>query len=45
MILPIAHAGHWLLSLAYFLPVLAFLGWLGIVTIRDRRREKRKDDS
>ena len=39
MIVPIAHAGHWLVSVAYFLPVVAFLGWLGVVTIRDRRRQ------
>ena len=24
----LAHAGHWLVQLAYFLPVLVFLGWL-----------------
>jgi hypothetical protein len=27
--LPIAHAGHWLTSIAYFLPVICFLAWLG----------------
>ena len=35
---PIAHAGHWLVSLAYFAPVVGFLMWLAIVQIRDRRR-------
>jgi hypothetical protein len=34
---PIAHAGHWLVSIAYFLPVVAFLVWLGITQYRDRR--------
>ena len=33
----LAHAGHWLVSLAYFVPVLAFLGWLGVSLVRERR--------
>ena len=33
----LAHAGHWLLGLAYFVPVIGFLIWLGLVRIRDRR--------
>jgi hypothetical protein len=33
----IAHAGHWLVSLAYFVPVLGFLGWLVVTQIRERR--------
>ncbi len=33
----IAHAGHWLVQVAYFLPVVAFLVWLGITTVRERR--------
>jgi hypothetical protein len=33
----IAHAGHWLTSIAYFLPVLGFLIWLGVVQFRERR--------
>jgi hypothetical protein len=36
----IAHAGHWLISAAYFVPVLGFLIWLGITQIRDRRENK-----
>jgi hypothetical protein len=35
---PIAHAGHWLINVAYFAPVLGFLGWLLFVQVRDRRR-------
>jgi hypothetical protein len=35
--LPIAHAGHWLTSIAYFLPVIFFLVWLGITQLRERR--------
>ena len=38
MMLPIAHAGHWLTSIAYFLPVVAFVVWLAITQIRERRR-------
>jgi hypothetical protein len=37
----IAHAGHWITSVAYFLPVLAFLVWLAVTQIRERRREDR----
>ncbi len=36
----IAHAGHWLVSLAYFVPVLGFLGWLVITQIREWRSGK-----
>jgi hypothetical protein len=32
-----AHAGHWLTGIAYFVPVIAFLVWLGITQIRERR--------
>src|SRR5215204_205177 len=28
MTLPIAHAGHWITTVAYFVPVVAFLAWL-----------------
>ena len=34
----LAHAGHWLVQVAYFLPVLGFLIWLAVVQIRDRLR-------
>jgi hypothetical protein len=36
--LVIAHAGHWLTTIAYFVPVVAFLGWLIVTQVRDRRR-------
>ena len=38
---PIAHAGHWLVNIAYLVPVLGFLVWLGLTTWRDRRAERR----
>jgi hypothetical protein len=34
----IAHAGHWLVNIAYFVPVVAFLGWLAVTQIKERRR-------
>jgi hypothetical protein len=34
----IAHAGHYLTTIAYFLPVAAFLVWLAVTQIRERRR-------
>jgi hypothetical protein len=36
----IAHAGHWLVSAAYFVPVLGFLIWLGVAQVKDRRANK-----
>ena len=37
----LAHAGHWLTSVAYFVPVVGFLVWLAIVQIRERRGRER----
>ena len=37
----IAHAGHWLVSLAYFIPVIAFIAWLAVTQIRERRSRSR----
>ena len=34
---PRAHAGHWLIGLAYFAPVIGFLAWLAYVQVKDRR--------
>ena len=39
VLLPIAHAGHWLVNVAYLAPVVVFLGWLGWVTVKERRSE------
>ena len=33
----IAHASHWLVSLAYLAPVVGFLVWLGMATYKERR--------
>jgi hypothetical protein len=42
LMLVIAHAGHWIESLLILLPTVAFIVWLVIVTMRDRRRERQK---
>jgi cytochrome c oxidase assembly factor CtaG len=33
----LAHTGHTLTTIAYFVPVVAFLVWLVVVQIKDRR--------
>lgn len=38
----LAHPGHWIVQVAYFAPVLAFLVWLAVVTVRERRRQRRE---
>lgn len=38
-VLPIAHAGHWLTTIAYLVPVVAFLVWLVVTQVRERRRQ------
>jgi hypothetical protein len=43
MTVPVAHAGHWITTVAYFLPVVAFLGWLVVTQIRERRGDARRD--
>ena len=35
---PLAHAGHVLVDLVTFAPVLLLVLWFTIITIRDRRR-------
>lgn len=42
--LVIAHAGHWLVSVAYFVPVLGFVVWLAAVTIKERHRDRDASD-
>ena len=37
----IAHAGHWLTTIAYFVPVVGFVAWLIVTQIRDRRNRDR----
>jgi uncharacterized membrane protein len=35
--LPIAHAGHWISSLLYLVPLLVVVGMLTAASVRDRR--------
>jgi hypothetical protein len=41
---PIAHAGHWLESIVYLVPIAGFAIWLGVSTVRDRRARERGED-
>jgi hypothetical protein len=38
MLFQLAHAGHWLVQVVYFVPVLGFIVWLVVTQIKDRRR-------
>ncbi len=38
----IAHAGHWLVTIAYFIPVIGFMAWLGVTQLKERRKQKHK---
>jgi hypothetical protein len=42
MIMPLAHAGHWLVNLIYMGPVIAIVAWISINSILERRRERRE---
>ena len=37
-----AHAGHWLVSVAYAAPVIGLLVWLAVVKVRDMRSQRQK---
>lgn len=34
----IAHTDHWLVNVAYFVPVVGFMVWLGVTQWRERRK-------
>jgi hypothetical protein len=36
-VIVLAHAGHWLVNLAFAAPAVIFIGWLAFITIKDRR--------
>jgi len=38
----LAHSAHWLLDVAYVAPFVGLLIWLGVTTIRERRRAERE---
>ena len=37
-----AHAGHWISSILILVPTVGFIVWLVAVTVRERRRERRR---
>jgi len=37
-VLPLAHAGHWLVYILYAVPVLIVLASIVVTIVRDRRR-------
>ena len=38
----VAHVGHWIESVLILIPTLGFILWLAVITIRDRRRQRRE---
>jgi hypothetical protein len=42
-VVPLAHAGHVLVDLAMFAPVLVLVVWFMVVSVRDRRRGADKE--
>jgi hypothetical protein len=40
---PLAHAAHTLTTIAYFVPVVAFLIWLSYTVVKDRLVKKSED--
>jgi hypothetical protein len=39
----LAHAGHWIVNIAYFAPVVAFVGWLARAELKERRGGGKKN--
>jgi len=39
---PLAHAGHWIIDVAYALPFAGLLIWLILTTARERRKAARE---
>jgi hypothetical protein len=42
LILPIAHFGHWYVTLLYMAPVVILVGALSFQSWREKRREERR---
>lgn len=43
-LVPVAHAGHWLVSVLYARPVLIVIGSLVVTAVRSRRREAKEHE-
>ncbi len=41
----LAHVSHWIESILILVPTLGFIAWLGFVTVRDRRAERRGEET
>ena len=41
----LAHAGHWAVNLAFALPAIAFVVWLAVVQVKDRRKQRASHES
>ena len=41
---PMAHAGHWLESVVYLVPIVGFALWLAVATIKDRRSRRHAEE-
>jgi hypothetical protein len=44
MTVPFAHAGHWIESIIYLVPIVGFGLWLGLTTLKDRREQRREKE-
>ncbi|MEA2303128.1 MAG: hypothetical protein QOH43_408 [Solirubrobacteraceae bacterium] len=44
VILVLAHAGHWIVSALYLVPVLVIVAALAVQSRRERRRARRRDE-
>jgi hypothetical protein len=44
VIVPIAHAGHWIVNLLYLVPLVVVIAMLGVSSARDRRAEAAEAD-
>ncbi|HEX2129530.1 MAG TPA: hypothetical protein VHF58_09975 [Solirubrobacterales bacterium] len=42
--LPLAHAGHWLVYVLYAVPVVIVLGSIALTMVRDRRARRAADE-
>lgn len=43
--IPIAHAGHWLASLLYIVPIVLVVGGLVFTAWREKRRQAKEGDA
>jgi hypothetical protein len=41
----VAHAGHWLVNVAYFVPVVGFIVWLAWTELQSRRERRAEQRS